>query len=46
LVAEASGDSATLLHTIEDDLQKYTRELKDNDLDEDGFKLLLSVIKT
>ena len=41
MVAEAAADGTTLLHTISDDLRRYTQELKDGDIDEDGFKLLL-----
>jgi hypothetical protein len=41
LIGEAASDGTTLLHTIDDDLRKYTQELKDGDIDEDGFKLLL-----
>jgi hypothetical protein len=41
LVGEAASDGTSLLHTLEDDLRKYTQELEDGDIDEDGFKLLL-----
>ncbi len=41
LVAEASSDGTSLLHTLQDDIKKYTQELENKQITPDQFKILL-----
>ena len=41
LVAEAASDGTSLLHTLQDDIKKYSQELADGEITSAQLKLLL-----
>lgn len=41
LASEAASDGTSLLHTIQDDLKRYTQELEDGKITPEQFKILL-----
>lgn len=41
LIAEAASDGTSLLHTLQDDIKKYSQQLADGDITPDQFKIML-----
>ncbi len=41
LAAEATSDGTSLLHTLQDDIKKYSQQLADGNITPDQFKILM-----